>query len=224
MFKGRAPKTVHKGISPKGVIRVWTSSFTSHKDPLQGLPAGFRNGWGTLQMGIFNNCYPVLTLQCGWKVWCVGVGERADNLSLEFISHWESNGQHFMDGWCITMFYGRVKGCLMVRGVSQLRDCYTLTICHSSSFCAHCETTYSSCPWNFTGHVPSSVPQNRVMCTMAWRGPSCVSLSYHQARSEWHRGWKNHQMKGIWCLKFSHGRKLTKHCGEKTLTSIVSNR
>lgn len=57
----------------------------------------------------------------------MGVGERADNLSLEFISHWESNGQHFMDGWCITMFYGRVKGRLMVRGVSQLRDCYTLT-------------------------------------------------------------------------------------------------
>lgn len=50
-------------------------------------------------MGSFNSCYPVLKLQCGWKVWYVSVGERADNLSLEFISHWIIGSQMASTSW-----------------------------------------------------------------------------------------------------------------------------
>lgn len=169
VFKRGPPKTGHKGVSPRGLIRVSprTSPPTSHKDPLQGLPNKTSSFFSSFTMYMGDG---------GWGGVCHW-GEKAENLSPECIGHqiigsytgtswighvWSrvpTHGARCTEGWIFGLtsmsqrqvFSGEVKGHLIPRGLGWLRNCSMLTIIYPFPFCAHSETTYSSHPWNGTG-------------------------------------------------------------------------
>lgn len=164
---GKCSKKGHQNQCTKKFLP--TSSSGSHPElpppsPMRILykncPTGFHHGWGTLQTGVCNSRYPVLTLQCTLEVEA-GVG----------VCGWGWEGRKFVlrvpksqdhrepmnrnsspwvpepwAGWILGLtsmrqgrvFYGRVKGRVMLRGMGQLRDYYVLAIAHFLFFlCTH---------------------------------------------------------------------------------------